>query len=280
MSVAVKVVWVQRAPDGRSLFAVHPPSVAAPAALPEQGADKPFLVTNDPEALHELLAESAGNEDAATVVLDVAELFRFAFPASPAETVPQMVAAVADVPPDAAALWQVWEAMSRRFAGMPLWVLETIELLLREVGEAALARFFGQCGSDVRATGRGCGAWNESFVAANLRQFQRVVPPHADCSPLDVEVVAGLLSPGGPLSRLMPGYEPRPGQIEMLRSVVHAFNDGKHLLASAGKKTIEEFKAGAKAADRIVRDHPYASIALGFGAGLLAGWLLGGRSDD
>ena len=57
-------------------------------------------------------------------------------------------------------------------------------------------------------------------------------------------------------------------------------NDGKHLLASAGKRTVEEFKTGAKAADRIVREHPYASIALGFGAGLLAGWLLGRRSDD
>jgi ElaB/YqjD/DUF883 family membrane-anchored ribosome-binding protein len=56
--------------------------------------------------------------------------------------------------------------------------------------------------------------------------------------------------------------------------------DSKHLLSGARRKTVEELRAGARAADRIVREHPYASIVLGFGAGLLAGWLLGGGSDD
>jgi ElaB/YqjD/DUF883 family membrane-anchored ribosome-binding protein len=71
------------------------------------------------------------------------------------------------------------------------------------------------------------------------------------------------------------------GSKEMLaRDFKILANDSKHLLASAGKKTVEEIKAGAKAADKIVRDYPYASMALGFGAGLIAGWLLGGGSDD
>jgi predicted DnaQ family exonuclease/DinG family helicase len=164
----------------------------------------------------------------------MAELFRFAFPASPAETVPQMLAAVTKNEAGAAGLWQVWEAVSQRFQGMPLWVLETVELLLREVGEAALARLFGQCASRVRDCGRACGAWHEIFPAVALRQVKRTLPTHADCSPLDEAVVAGLLQPDGPLSRLMPGYEPRPGQIEMLRGVVRAFNDARHLLVEAG----------------------------------------------
>ena len=226
MSFAVKAVWVQRAPDGRALFATHPPVTA------EGGADGAFVFTNDPEALRELMADSASGE--AAEVLDLAELFRFAFPASSAETVPQMMAAVVKAPPDEVALWQVWESVSQRFLLQPLWVLETMELLLREVGESALAHYFGRCAAEVRDRGKACGVWQESFPVEALRQVQRTVPSHADCSPLDVEAVTALLQPGGPLSRLMPGYEPRAGQIEMLRSVVHAFNDGRHLLVEAG----------------------------------------------
>jgi len=233
MSFAFKAVWVRRAPDGRALFETYPPSAAVQALLAGDLAEKPVIVTNDPEALRELLGDSAASADA--MVLDLAELFRFAFPASSAETVAQMLATVTAAPPDAAALWQLWQSMAQRFSVLPLWALETVELLLREVGEGALASLFGRYAAEVRARGRACGAWQETFAAEALRQFpQRTVPLHADCSPLDVEAVAALLQPGGPLSRLMPGYEPRQGQIEMLRSVVKAFNDGRHLLVEAG----------------------------------------------
>ena len=262
MSWEVKAVWVRRATDGRAVFETHRPSDGLPVAVAdERVADKAFLITNDPEALRELLADTTAGAPATGAgdppshaygvasgappsgstpdglspnVLDVAELFRFAFPASPAETVTQILAAVTQTPPGATALWQVWEALSQRFLALPLWALETVELLLREVGEVVPARFFGCCAAKVRAGGKACGAWQESFPAEALRQVQRTVPSHADCSPLDVEAVTALLQPGGPLSRLMPGYEPRPGQIEMLRSVVRAFNDGKHLLVEAG----------------------------------------------
>ena len=233
MSFAVRAVWVRRAPDGRALFETHPPSAGLQAPVAdEHAADRLFLITNDLEALRELLADSASGGDA--MALDMAELFRFAFPSSSAETVTQMMAAATDATPDAASLCQAGDSMLQRFRAMPLWALETIELLLREVGETSLARFFGRCAADVRGCGKSCGTWHESFPAEALRQFQRTVPSHADCSPLDVEAVTALLQPGGPLSRLMPGYEPRPGQIEMLRSVVRAFNDGRHLLVEAG----------------------------------------------
>ena len=44
------------------------------------------------------------------------------------------------------------------------------------------------------------------------------MPDHADCSPLDVDSVAMNLMPGGALGK-MEGYEPRPGQIDMLKAV-------------------------------------------------------------
>jgi Rad3-related DNA helicase len=227
MSPAVRAVWVSRAPDGAPRFETHPPAGAAPT--PDDDA---FLVTNDPEALRALLAE--GTAPFAGQVLDAAGLFRLAFPSSPAETAEQIVAAVTPSAPSAAALWQVCEAAADRLNERPLWALETVELLLREVGEAALARYAGRHAAEVRRAGRKVGPWHESFAAVALRPAKRAMPVHADCSPLDEEAVAALLQPGGPMSRRMPGYEPRPGQVQMLRAVVRAFNGATHLLVEAG----------------------------------------------
>ena len=44
------------------------------------------------------------------------------------------------------------------------------------------------------------------------------MPDHEDCSPLDVDGVAGNLMPGGTLGT-MKGYEARSGQIDMLKAV-------------------------------------------------------------
>ncbi|MBQ4199112.1 MAG: hypothetical protein II649_04435 [Kiritimatiellae bacterium] len=59
------------------------------------------------------------------------------------------------------------------------------------------------------------------------------LPSHEDCSPLDPDAVAHHLQPGGTLGG-MEGYEPRPGQIDMLRAVVRAFNNREHLMVEAG----------------------------------------------
>ena len=56
---------------------------------------------------------------------------------------------------------------------------------------------------------------------------------HEDCTPLDIARTARHLEPGGTLG-MMPGYEARPGQLDMLRAVARAFNDGSHLMVEAG----------------------------------------------
>ncbi|MBQ6457176.1 MAG: hypothetical protein IJJ51_00045 [Kiritimatiellae bacterium] len=61
----------------------------------------------------------------------------------------------------------------------------------------------------------------------------RALPAHEDCSPLDIEKTATHLRAGGTLGALE-GYEERPGQIEMLKSIVAAFNAREHLMAEAG----------------------------------------------
>ncbi len=59
------------------------------------------------------------------------------------------------------------------------------------------------------------------------------LPAHDDCTPLGVETVAEHLAAGGTLGT-MPGYESRPGQLDMARAVTRAFNSREHLMVEAG----------------------------------------------
>jgi DNA polymerase-3 subunit epsilon/ATP-dependent DNA helicase DinG len=51
--------------------------------------------------------------------------------------------------------------------------------------------------------------------------------------PLDPELVASIIRPGGNFERAVPGYEYRPQQEDMLLSVVDAFNYGSHVIVEA-----------------------------------------------
>lgn len=66
---------------------------------------------------------------------------------------------------------------------------------------------------------------------------ERPLRPRDPPEPLDVDELAALLEPGGALARALPGYEHRPPQVEMLRAVARAFNNGEHLLVEAGTGT-------------------------------------------
>ena len=62
---------------------------------------------------------------------------------------------------------------------------------------------------------------------------QRHLPTHEDCSRLDVGSATAHLRRGGTLGA-MPGYEERPGQIDMSGAIVRAFNGREHLMIEAG----------------------------------------------
>ena len=55
--------------------------------------------------------------------------------------------------------------------------------------------------------------------------------------PIDIDMVAGMIRPGGHFSRVFPGFEYRPQQVEMLETVATAFNEGQHVLVEAGTGT-------------------------------------------
>ena len=61
----------------------------------------------------------------------------------------------------------------------------------------------------------------------------RHLPAHEDCARMDVEASVLHLRKGGTLGA-MPGYEERPGQIDMSGAIVRAFNAREHLMIEAG----------------------------------------------
>ena len=75
--------------------------------------------------------------------------------------------------------------------------------------------------------------WAEFLPEEREAARPKALPSHDDCQALDIERVARHLRAGGTLGD-MDSYEERPGQIEMLKSIVAAFNAREHLMAEAG----------------------------------------------
>ncbi len=65
----------------------------------------------------------------------------------------------------------------------------------------------------------------------------RAVVEKENLSTLDVELIAGMIQPGGNFSQVFDGFEYRPEQEEMLAAVAEAFNSGDHVLIEAGTGT-------------------------------------------
>lgn len=223
MDVPCKTVWAEVV-EGR-LTAVTRPEGKDP---PADRAVPPFVVTNDAEALHELAA--------AGTVVPAEELYRFAFPASGAETLAQMAAEQGgteqEIPADA--LWRVWQACAERLKALPLWTLEQMALLLHETEDTALSKLINAFADQVRLSGTNCGAWSDSFPVEPPRNDKRNLPTLADCTPLTADRLAAFAAADGALARIIPDYEARPGQQEMIRAVTTAINEGKHLMVEAG----------------------------------------------
>ena len=58
--------------------------------------------------------------------------------------------------------------------------------------------------------------------------------PGDEPSELDTELISGMLEPGGVFEKQFPGYEHRPQQVNMIKAVSEAFNQGQHLMIEAG----------------------------------------------
>lgn len=220
--MSIQTVWITAANAGNMpAFTVF----ISPDILPDAGS-QPLYLTNHVAAFEELLPERR------TTMIDIMALRAYAFSDAPLERAEQLFEE--GVTPSAEGLWHVWLHIEKRLLTFPLWALETIELLLRDLNEKPLAKLFGDVAHRVRHAGTRCGHWTETFKSDHSRNERKDVPGHEDCSPLAPERVTSHLMPGGLFARVMPGYEARPGQLEMLKAVIRAFNEGKHLVVEAG----------------------------------------------
>ncbi len=105
--------------------------------------------------------------------------------------------------------------------------------LLRDKARTAFAP--GTIGAQLAAKGA---AQDETLGLLFSRDPKEApLKPKASNDPLDVEALAHLLGPDGAFAQHFPGYEYRSQQVEMLRAIAEAYNDGATLLVEAGTGT-------------------------------------------
>ena len=138
------------------------------------------------------------------------------------------------------ALWQtaleldlsVVQEINRLVAGRS-WPLEAF---FRQV-EAEKAQT--AMGTSIRQqlSAKGAGGDLPLEVLLLTRREEPALTPKTGKQPVDPDGLAQLVEADGPLGQKLDGYEYRPQQVEMLKGVAAAFNDGENLIVEAGTGT-------------------------------------------
>ena len=129
----------------------------------------------------------------------------------------------------AADLDQFTLAEMERLASRSSWVLSYLLRRLEAHKPSATRDALPSPGpGQPSATGLDIRALRERF------QHTRILRPNQHLEKLDVEKTAALLGKEGPVAAFMQGYEERPEQTAMARSVAEVINEGGRLLVEAG----------------------------------------------
>ncbi len=137
---------------------------------------------------------------------------------------------------DARASYRLFRAMLRRATELPPRMLREI-IDHGQRGDWSASVFFREAleesadrPPEERATPERLGPEGPLFAAS-----ERVQPlePADDKKRLDVDCLASVLEEDGAFADHFPDYEHRPQQVDMLRAVAEAFNQGRHLLVEA-----------------------------------------------
>ncbi len=135
---------------------------------------------------------------------------------------------------------RLWEKVLK----LPLSLLEEIVSAAQGLDWEALPVFYAALRERARRTRIGQESVRRPDPRTELIEIFGPSPagwetlqPNDSLIPLDVDALAELFAPGGPISRAFDDYEYRPQQVEMMRSVARAFNSGRHLMIEAGTGT-------------------------------------------
>ncbi|MEA3377043.1 MAG: helicase C-terminal domain-containing protein [Chloroflexota bacterium] len=137
---------------------------------------------------------------------------------------------------DALASYRLFRAMLRRASQLPPRLLKEIighgqrcdwsaSVFFREALDEA-----ARCPPERRVTRERLGPEGPLFAASEKVQ---PLEPVEERRPLDVGSLASVLEESGAFAEHFPDYEHRPQQVDMLRAVAEAFNEGEHLLVEA-----------------------------------------------
>ena len=138
--LSFRTVWVTHQTGLAASFDVYPPLSTSGNEPPEDT----LYLTNAPAAFEDLFPAGL------SCVVDITSVYALAFPLVPLDQLDQLFAGGT---PSAERVWQVWKKAEAQLGALPLWALETIELVLRDLDECALARLIGHFAGAVRDSG-------------------------------------------------------------------------------------------------------------------------------
>lgn len=136
---------------------------------------------------------------------------------------------------DCETLAQLWLTILDKAHTIPLAVLGEMSRLLSVNPRHPYKDFFARLSREKISEGLG----QETELAALFKprkpfQVREPIDGEGEFSSINEEEVTSWFNPGGAFAQAFPGYEKRPGQMEMAQHVTQALNKGSHLMVEAG----------------------------------------------
>ena len=218
-------------------------------ALPVEAAMESLLAFLPSEAVciahraaydRELLRHASNGKFMFTVI-DTVELARICFPQLASHSLGALREFLA-LPPAAAhramadceTLLCLWQKIVARAKEIPPAVVSQMRRLLAGNPRHPYGDFFRRLEDDARISLAKPPLTFEECFAAEETPARRSDEPRNPPQTLSREAIEDFWRPGGALSRSLPDYEPRAGQVQLALAIAEAFNRGEHLLAEAG----------------------------------------------
>lgn len=176
-------------------------------------------------------------------VLDTVELSRICFPNLPSHSLAVLSETFGFTNEknshralaDCETLAQLWDMILEKAREIPLAAIGEMNRLLATNQRHPYREFFAKLGQEKLSEGLGQEAeFANLFKQRKPFTLRDPIDGEGEFNPIDENEVANWYAPDGAFARAFPGYENRPGQMEMAEKVTDALNTGRHLMVEAG----------------------------------------------